>query len=170
MRAKLVLHVDGNNVSDIDPEIRSRVDAVISKTGQVLESRKAKFPASHFMLVAEAGQAFMDIMDERAHQKLSYSEAHDDDHDAGELAYAAAAFAVPKNAQVDIMVGNRERWSRAGWAGLATILWPTRWDLPTSAGNRQDLVRAGAMIVAEIERIDRALEKSKAENGGEVAW
>jgi hypothetical protein len=67
-----------------------------------------------------------DIAVERRGQmeREGYTLAHDDTHDRGELAAAAAAFAAPN------------------------ICRPTQ-------DRRRDLVKAGALIVAEIERLDR---------------
>lgn len=60
---------------------------------------------------------------------------HDDEHGNGELARAAACYALGK-----ILNGY--------WP------WSPRWWKPKD--RRRDLIRAGALIVAEIERLDRA--------------
>lgn len=64
---------------------------------------------------------------------------HDDDHNNGELADAAACYA-------------RGRCMSSVWP------WDDNWWKPGS-GRRRQLVKAGALIVAEIERLDRALSK-----------
>ena len=74
----------------------------------------------------------------------------DDQWRLGDLACAAAAYAVASVAhRVDTGIGNGEMMITAG------MLWP--FELagfkPTTA--RRDLVKAGALIVAEIERLDR---------------
>ena len=38
---------------------------------------------------------------------------------------------------------------------IGLYLWPSNWKPPTWHDRRHQLVKAGAMIVAEIERIDR---------------
>jgi hypothetical protein len=89
-------------------------------------------------------KAIDDIMHERARQisDEGWSAGHDDQHDDGELAAAAACYAFP------IIIGRDD----------APVAWPAEWDVtwwkPTT--RRRDLVKAGALILAEIERLDRA--------------
>lgn len=66
---------------------------------------------------------------------------HDDEHDEGDLAKAAACYAA----------GEEVRSTATGYA-----LWPWDSDWWKSSDRRRDLVKAGALIVAEIERLDRA--------------
>ncbi len=76
-----------------------------------------------------------------------YNAAHDDQHSAGELAAAAACFALGST-QV----------SSAEATGEVRNLWPDEWPtgiLGTNTRMRQ-LVVAGALIAAEIERLQRA--------------
>lgn len=61
-------------------------------------------------------------------------------HDEGELAMAAAAFAVQST----------------GEGSGADILWPWSSLMPAYAPRRHSLIVAGALIMAEIERIDHA--------------
>lgn len=85
-----------------------------------------------------------------------YDAAHDDEHALGEIALAAAAYAV---------VGNPINSGRSAFSNedIALMLWPwaleqfTPWRVPqrTIAAERQNLVDAAAMLVAEIERLDR---------------
>ena len=74
----------------------------------------------------------------------NYARSHDDSYKPGELAAAGAAYAFS--------AATAERYYAADPAGF----WP--WDRssfkPTDP--RRDLVKAGALILAEIERIDRA--------------
>ncbi len=74
---------------------------------------------------------------------------HDDKHHGGELATAAAAYAYAAgvdDAQRAPFVGGR--LAPRGWP------WSLEWWKPTT--RRRDLIKAGALIVAEIERLDRA--------------
>lgn len=74
---------------------------------------------------------------------------HDDDfNDSGELAAAAGCYAL---ASCDLM-----DWMRI----CALDLWPWKRDWWKPRGRRRDLIRAAALIVAEIERLDRAQEKA----------
>lgn len=82
-----------------------------------------------------------DVVSERERQKsvLGWSEQHDDAHDQGQLAVAASCYA--RNA------GLEDPNPPTGWP------WDEKWWKPKS--QREDLVRAGALILAEIERLDR---------------
>lgn len=67
----------------------------------------------------------------------------DDKYTGGELAMAAAAYAMSYKATFD------------GRCPYRALLWPwnVSWWKPTN--RRRDLIKAGALIVAEIERLDR---------------
>lgn len=80
-----------------------------------------------------------------------WTSSHDDEHSTGELAKAAACYAY--NAGSDDL--NR-RWNE----GRPPTPWPwaTEWWRPTT--RRRDLVKAAALIVAEIERLDRASQEN----------
>ena len=106
--------------------------------------------------------AIDDIAAERLRQvhQEGWSEQHDDTHTLGEMAEAAAAYAVraADNNEVFAALGRRplHAKSNAGYVTLSGLLWPwdRRWWKPTNP--RRDLVKAAALIVAEIERLDRA--------------
>lgn len=90
---------------------------------------------------------------------------HDDAMADGELALAAAAYAINATGDgaVHAMIGRRPRRGlNAGWISGARLFWPwaESWWKPKSP--RRDLVRAAALIVAEIERIDRAAARQRA--------
>ena len=87
---------------------------------------------------------------------------HDDQHEYGELAQAAAAYAshTPHREQVDVFAGRAGGGeTRVGWFLPHVVLWPWEraWWKPSN--RRRDLIKAGALIVAEIERLDRAAVK-----------
>jgi len=90
----------------------------------------------------------------------SWDAAHDDTHDTGQLAEAAACYAIGQTLTQHRVAGT----GRPGHPKrtITTMLWP--WDLKwwKPRSRRYDLVRAGALIVAEIERIDRAARATKA--------
>ena len=96
-----------------------------------------------------------DIAAERQRQTAveGWTPEHDDMHVDGELAKAAAVYALhsaqpPKmvfDAFLNESVPENWPWSKAWWK---------------PKGKRRDLVRAAALIVAEIERLDR-LEQNK---------
>lgn len=102
--------------------------------------------------------AIRDIAAERKRQidAEGWTTAHDDAHSKGEMARAAGIYAV-------IAGSNLTNYRNAtGGYNLGTILgglmdhywpWEPTWFKPTD--RRRDLVKAGALIVAEIERLDR---------------
>jgi hypothetical protein len=77
----------------------------------------------------------------RQRRKEKWTLRHDDAHHAGELAAAAAAYALHDTESTDI-----------------PACWPWREDDWKPKDRRRNLVRAAALIVAEIERIERAAD------------
>lgn len=92
-----------------------------------------------------------DVLAERRRQILveGWDANHDDTHDSGELALAGAGYSFNAGCQLN-------PHSTVTLEG-EPFFWPTSWD-PASwkpKTPREDLVRAGALILAEIERLDR---------------
>ena len=114
--------------------------------------------------------ALADIRAERVRQMHveGWSPEHDDRHNRGEIANAAAAYAVAsvddrsrRDCVLYAAIGTHPgSGANAGWVSVSNLLWPwsREWWKPKSY--RENLVRAAALLVAEIERIDRA-ERSK---------
>lgn len=107
-------------------------------------------------------QAIKDIEDERARQQLEegWTPEHDDTHVEGAMAMAAATYAMWASGDAahdhtcDIAA---RRQAPQYWP------WDAKWWKPTD--RRRDLVKAGALIVAEIERLDRkAAKKAEAQS------
>lgn len=99
-------------------------------------------------------RAVEDVLAERERQKSveGWTELHDDEHDAGQLVDAAATYILVDD-DGDIRLGQR--------TGIYDMCHPIRfwpWELtwfkPTDY--RRNLVKAAALLLAEIERIDRA--------------
>lgn len=88
--------------------------------------------------------AARDVLAERQRQISAegWTPEHDDEHAGGSMAFAAAAYAVHAD------VGPRMSGPLWNWTG-----WSRDWWKPKD--KRRDLVRAGALILAEIERLDR---------------
>ncbi|MDP3407255.1 hypothetical protein [Bosea sp. (in: a-proteobacteria)] len=99
--------------------------------------------------------AIRDIAAERLRQieAEGWSPDHDDRHFKGELARAAASYVLPAR--------HREGGFADG-VNIIKLLWPWGWDWWKPTSRRRDLVKAGALIVAEIERLDRAAAKAGA--------
>lgn len=96
-----------------------------------------------------------DVLAERQRQieAEGWTEEHDDAHEVGDLAAAGASYA-----------GSAWLWLRCGEPDPAPTLWPwaAEWWKPKNP--RRDLVRAAALLIAEIERLDRV--ELKAPNAG----
>lgn len=107
-----------------------------------------KYSLSMFAtLIASAGtetNAARDILTERRRQieAEGWAPEHDDEHGAGEMALAAACYAL-NAAGCGCEVARNWPWDRSWWK-------------PSTP--RRDLVKAGALILAEIERLDRAAD------------
>ena len=87
-------------------------------------------------------------------EKEGWSLRHDDEHDGGQMAAAAACYALHSAGRLrGITVDDDGEQIPSCWP------WSAFWWKPHSP--RRDLVRAGALIIAEIERLDRA-EAAKA--------
>ncbi|EQB0382787.1 hypothetical protein ACYAFJ_004832, partial [Pseudomonas aeruginosa] len=91
----------------------------------------------------EVPQAWHDVQAERRRQieAEGWTPEHDDEHDNGEMALAAASYAAYAHIEL---------------SGDLPFCWPwdQQWWKPKSS--RENLVRAGALVLAEIERLDRA--------------
>ncbi len=96
-------------------------------------------------MVDDLTQAARDVLVER-HRQISsegWTPEHDDQHTAGEIASAGAAYALASTL-----------YHADPYAGVLSIWpWSRGWLKPTNP--RSDLVKAGALILAEIERLDR---------------
>jgi hypothetical protein len=99
-------------------------------------------------------RALLDVASERMRQTVveGHSLEHDDGHDGGELAHAAACYAV--NAGSVLLGTEVEPFAIDEEPILTWWPWEDVWWKPKDP--RRDLVRAAALIVAEIERLDRA--------------
>ncbi len=95
--------------------------------------------------------AILDVVAERQRQKTieGWTPEHDDEHCNGELAMAAVCY-INETGTV-----NRNGGKPWGWP------WDASWWKPNA--RRRNLVKAGALILAEIERIDRAAGIGKGE-------
>ncbi|HBO2999697.1 TPA: hypothetical protein L4R60_002247 [Pseudomonas aeruginosa] len=88
-------------------------------------------------------QAWLDVLAERRRQVEAegWTPEHDDEHDNGEMALAAASYAAYAHIEL---------------SGDLPFCWPwdRNWWKPTTP--RRDLVKACSLALAEIERLDRA--------------
>lgn len=97
----------------------------------------------------------LDVVDERLRQiKEGWTSVSDDAHVDGELATAAVSYVVSSIAWAFEGQESSEIVSKPP----KTWPWLKHWWKPTS--QRRDLVKAAALIIAEIDRLDR-LEKRR---------
>lgn len=94
------------------------------------------------------------IAEERERQisDEGWCDSHDDGHDYGEIIRAALCYA---EAALDVLRHN------ARPVNIAPFLWPweKKWWKPDHKNAVRNLVKAGALIAAEIDRLQRAEPK-----------
>lgn len=97
------------------------------------------------VLAAPNSQILLEVMAERERQvsKLGYTAAHDDTHTDGELAMAAMAYLQSSVTARTVKAEDIDFW------------WPSGWSPMKRETRRAELVAAGALVLAEIERLDR---------------
>lgn len=87
---------------------------------------------------------------DRQMSEEGYSAEHDDDHDDGEIAWAAACYAAPAL----VLCEDND-------VGEIVLAYPWPGDRPPHHGKdrTRDLIRAAALCIAEIERLQRSRER-----------
>ena len=115
---------------------------VAEKTGAASQVRKQ---FAHYQERSYMSNAAKDVLAERQRQISAegWTPEHDDEHDDGRMAIAAAHYAMH----------GIKGWGRVIWP------WDKKWLKPKD--RRSNLIRASALIIAEIERIDRAALKGE---------
>jgi hypothetical protein len=137
------LAVANARIADMDAEI-GRLMAERTGTIRLTEAQEV---AAH------------DVIAERQRQVSAegWTTEHDDEHCDGELAFSAAAYANHSAIFRDAGALGMTYKTKAyppNWP------WAREWWKPTTP--RRDLVKAGALILAEIERLDRATLRASA--------
>lgn len=103
-------------------------------------------------------KVLQDVVEERARQILreGFCPSHDDHHQDFSMAKAASVYAACAS------VGTADRavmdqHGLRGTPGKLQEIWPISWDISwlKPVSRRRDLIKAAALIVAEIERLDR---------------
>jgi hypothetical protein len=115
----------------------------------------------------------VEIMAERHRQVVGEkftSQFDDEDLAPGDLARAAAAYALasllePGTPDRALLTKPELGGFRFAAAGLVRWLWPWKLETFKPRHPRRDLVRAAALIVAEIERLDRATGRGVVPHG-----
>ncbi len=115
----------------------------------LLDELEAKDKLIAELKILAFSPAILDVISERQRQRAveGWTSEHDDAYQNSELADAAACYAIHAHNQ-----------------GFSTPAhWPWSPDWWKQSGTRRDLVKAGALILAEIERLDRAVGRINGE-------
>lgn len=102
------------------------------------------------------------IENERMRQVLQkrYTPTHDDQHTLGELTYAAMEYALQETRQLKAPGTTGEQFGELPW-------WPWEWETwKPEPDPIRNLVKAGALIAAEIDRLLRARDAALAPASG----
>lgn len=128
-----------NQLGDAHPEKSVLIDRA-TKNWQQICAEVASLRTTTAM-----SDAARDLLAERARQvqEEGWTPEHDDEHSNGEMAEAAACYAGTAHAPLSL----KRRQCSGHWP------WAAKWWKPSDA--RRDLIKAGALILAEIERMDR---------------
>ncbi|MPM33549.1 hypothetical protein SDC9_80125 [bioreactor metagenome] len=112
--------------------------------------------------------ASMDVIKERQRQvsEEGFSVEHDDKYFNEELSMAAACYALTDEAR-DCIISVENLCLKQYEKGLLKeFIWPfnKEWWKPSPNNRRRELIKAAALLIAEIERLDRKAE-AKNEKG-----
>ena len=118
-------------------------DRVVSHILAMRETTETPAPA--LQPAVQMPRAWLDVMGERTRQMAveGWTPEHDDKHDQAQMAGAALCY----------LAEDIPHWARSQAQGCYWP-WDAEWWKP--ADRRRNLVKAGALILAEIERLDRA--------------
>lgn len=139
--------LEDRSITDRYEAMQHGWDCAIERVSECLPEIIYEAPQPDYKAQRDATQALSDVIAERLRQRSveGWTPEHDDSHTEGEMAAAAACYALSGagNLNKDALW---ELWPRRSWSLM--------WFKPKT--KRADIVRAGALILAEIERIDRA--------------
>lgn len=142
-------------------EMIDRISATLQSVRDeaLAEGRKARVEEA-----ANSGVGLIASERERQVSEEGWSPEHDDTHTEGELAEAAACYAMPtiwreatvnQNTDTSLIEYLLDGLSLQGWSS---------WFKPSPENRVRELVKAGALIAAEIDRLQRqAAIRAKAE-------
>jgi NTP pyrophosphatase (non-canonical NTP hydrolase) len=122
---------------DLGPAIARKFNATSAKRGLTTQLAQSS--------------AVADVLVERRRQVVSegWTTRHDDEHGNGEMARAAASYALEYAARTYTETPS----SRLTEAARSVWPWSREWWKP--GASRRMLVKAAALLIAEIERLDR---------------
>ena len=140
-----------------DEHAPAYINAVIKATdNRTLFAAVEKLTAFLAFYERFEGDALRDVAAERQRQidVEGFRPRSDDAIDAGDLACGAACYAIRAADQLNPYTSSRSKENEN-----PIFLWPLNVPFKTTTP-RRDLVKAAALILAEIERIDRAEEEA----------
>ena len=149
----------GHDPNDRDYGADDMVDAFIAGRESLAASPKPTTVEASGMVE----QAIADVAAERRRQveQLGWAPDHDDEHDRDlALPRAAACYALAGTG------GNGPFWISP--LQVPQQVWPYRWEWKPK-DRRSNLVRAAALLIAEIERVDRASLSASSPSSEQVA-
>lgn len=151
---RAILALRPQSESEQEKELRrslAEAQATISeRNAEIVELQKRIHRSPQAVPMTDAAR---DVLAERQRQISTegWTPEHDDEHSRGEMARAAASYALDAASQMSEHPGvSRSLASSA----IGVWPWSLEWHKPTN--ERRDLIKAGALILAEIERLDRA--------------
>lgn len=159
--SKLIATPDAEVLANSDPAEIAAIRAEIEVARAQIDRHEDWVFRQFVKTCSPSAQAAKDVLNERRRQVASegWTPEHDDEHDDGELAAAAACYAaefpVFREYEMAVGDGNVEEGFTNAWP------WAENWFKRTD--RRRDLVKAGALILAEIERLDRVASTSNDE-------
>lgn len=127
-----------------------------------------KSEAARLAGVVEGGVGLIAAERRRQVEAEGWTPEHDDDeHDSGQLAQAAACYAMPpamrKSSMMEVPGSTRSPSTvvpvARGWP------WEPQWWKPSPNDRIRELTKAGALIAAEIDRLQRAAAAAKGGQG-----
>lgn len=136
------------------PEVRSAGDLIALALAEQRERDAVAGGTGMSDELSLTREILYQIKEERTRQieKEGFSIAHDDAHTNGEMALAAACYATAPS-----MVRIEREWVPPD----KPKTWPWHFSWWKPGFKRRNLVKAGALIVAEIERLDRIERAAK---------
>ena len=157
--AALIIMFRGSLPSPPGAEVNFSNEA--ERDGVSLKPNTSSQPASE---AGKLSSAANDVLAERERQKNveGWTPEHDDTHASFEMARAAAFYALHTAADILPEPSSDAPSDRYGLFLTADMAWPPQWDHSTwkkPKDARRNLVRSAALLIAEIERLDRAEAK-----------
>jgi hypothetical protein len=124
--------------------VGSEINTHIEKS-QICADEKSNLESPMF----KSGVSLITEERQRQIEVEGWNEEHDDFQAVEELAFAAACYAIPESSRIYLKSNEKPNL----W------LWEKEWWKPTPNDRIKELVKAGALIAAEIDRLQRKLGK-----------